>query len=1468
MTQREQQRLNPDEEIIKELCVSNGVSYEKVSQEGSEILDLEMFFSGFPRMLGLSLFPGLSRLTIVGQTISVIQGLECCPLLKALWVVECRLDEISGLQNCLQLQKLYLYDNNIQRITNLEMLVNLHVLWLNKNQISEIEGLSSLVNLEELHLADNAIAKLGQSLDPNTSLQNLNLSGNKISSLKELTHLTRLSQLRELSLTDPQSSPNPVCLLYNYYTHVLYHMPHLQRLDTYDVSMKHLKDAAESTVLKKMMYYTMRGRCAQRQFDELKAKLRQHKKDQIQLPEERIWVLTHTLRNLECELSNKQGAGKKSGEPEDSDICSDREQKLQRKLDAVRDRLKIWEQRLKKLEACYQRDLALASDRKEMMVHLLLLELETVGNIRFEEGNTNDPWFTSCYDLLLSRFCAWDYKTHHINGIKINRIIRIHNQALRLRFQDKLHFLNMESPAISQNSKRHTEYLFYVPDPEHSCEGDEILHIAETGFKNADAYKALGRERAVPLSNSVSMCDRLRMTSLQKTSECDPADPLPFRHGQLIISKVFLGRNAGVKEGVPIDCKYYPKANSVYLSTDSKQHTALTAPDCDCRQRQKLWYIFDHELVLPEYIVDFEYITQDTPEHSSSSDPSSVTHVSTAVASSESLAELDLDEGALGMEPILKPHPKMLSLDEKSILTVARANVLSQITVLNLHGNSLNKLSEISRLTALQRLTLSFNDLTRLGDISHMPNLEYLDVSFNRISTLEGLRGLSRLKELDLRWNQLTRLRDDMNVLRKHTPALLRLDTQHNPWHRTLTHLDDILVTEEEAAAAAQMAARSRINQASLVAHSWTDSERPRSLSLLSSVHLLTQMSPSPWKHSHELEPGWTAKITTLNLDGQQLTRLSNLDQLVNLRWASFDNNEISHIEGLEHWPLLEELSLNCNNISRLEVSCTLQRLTRLSINSNHLQCLDGDVLDRLPNLHFLSVEDNIISSLHGLQRSRLLFELYIGNNDISTTREIFHLKTLSSLIILDLYGNLLVSKLENYRIYMVFHLPSLRALDGVAVEMCESEAAKDVFEGRLTADMVAEKLGHTNYRELSELNLQSSSIRMVDLAPANLFGNLRSINLEHNNLTSFSGLIFLPNIKMLFLNYNHIESILPRQKVQSHMSNKQILHHKVTSSGYGQQNSRLSREGESRDNQEPLMPSLEVLHLGHNGISSLLTLQLSRLTNLKALFLQGNDISQVDGLEGLQRLLELVLDRNRIKSLNESSFRGQEYLMDLRLAENRIRELNHLEPLTGLRRLFLDMNKIQDVSELEKLEVLPSLIELSVAGNPVSRRSLHRQAVVLHLSRLHVLDGLTITLEERTRAELLSNEAQVAHTQAFSIQGSSSGAADMTLPGLVPLMTRPVPLRRTSLNPGIHTLITDQQEDPHDKGRYKKQRGGVSFLRGLQNDVSFRQIRGASSHYPTVLHPTGHRVFSIYPNSDLDSRYQFHGGPRPKPPL
>uniref|UniRef100_A0A8B9JSA5 Leucine-rich repeat-containing protein 9-like n=1 Tax=Astyanax mexicanus TaxID=7994 RepID=A0A8B9JSA5_ASTMX len=1271
MTQSEMLGLSGDEEIIKELCVCNGVSFEKISQEGSGVTALEMFFSGFPRMVGLSLFPRLTRLTLVGQSITQIQGLENCPSLRELWVVECQIEEISGLEKCLQLLKLFLYDNNISKISSLELLTNLQVLWLNNNIISEIEGLSMLGNLRELNLADNLIESIGNSLDQNTNLQKLNLSGNKISSFKELTHLTRLSKLRELGLKDPQSRPNPVCMLCNYFTHILYHVPTLQRLDSYDVTSKAIKESAESTVTKKMMYYNMRLHSAQRQFDNTEAKLQQQKKKQMQRPEERIRTLSYTLKHVSIIIN------------------------IQVKLNKI-----VILQMIVcvcvcvcvfcRVEACFRRNITQALDRKELMVQFLVMELETVGNIRFEEGNTSDAWFSSCYDLLLSRFCALDHKPHNITGIKINRIIRVHNRVLRLRFEDKLH---------SMNYKRFLDYLFYAPDPERSSEGSEVLCILENGFKSAESYKVI-----VNIVKAVIWLLQI----------------IPVLMLYTVIHHINCTVNFILQtSAVFAFCQYPIECVCVYFS-DAACSSDLQG-SCDCSQKQTMWFVFDHELVLPEYLIDFDFIRQPGD-------------ASPLLCDNEAL-----DREALALEPILEPRPKLLSLDEKSILTAAQANVLSQITVLNLHDSGLTKLKEISCLTALRHLTISFNEFTHLDDISHLPSLECVDASFNQIVTLGGLRGLGRLTQLDLRWNQLTHARDDMAVLQKHAPSLLRLDTRQNPWTtqktakmmvvlgrlRTLTHFDGVLVTEEEAADAEQMAT------ASLVAHSRVDSDRPRCLSLLTTAQLLTHLWPSPWTHT----------ITALNLDGQRLARIANLDKLVNLRWASFNNNELSHIEGLEHCPLLEELSLNHNNISSLDGVCKLQRLTRLSVNSNQLQCLDGSVLDHLPNLHFLSAERNLIPSLHGVQRSRSLFELYVGNNNISV---ISFLKVLTSLIILDLYGNPLVEKLESYRIYVVFHLPSLKALDGTAVEVTECENAKDVFGGRLTPDMVTEKLGISNYREMTELELTACSIRMVDLVPADLFVNLRCVNLERNNLTSFSGLIYLPNITALCLNYNHIESVLPRQKTQTHHSLRQPPYHKVSSSGYGQHNSKNSRDALCGESLEPLMASLEVLHLGYNGISNLSELQLSRLTNLKSLFLQGNEMVQVEGLEGLRRLQELVLDRNRLRCVSANSFSAQAALLELHMSDNRLRDLSHLHTLSQLRSLHLDNNKVQDLSELEKLDALPSLIKLSVLGNPVARRCLHRPVVVLRLPGLQVLDGISITLDERTRAELTYAEGQV----------------------------------------------------------------------------------------------------------------------------
>ncbi|KAF0044372.1 hypothetical protein F2P81_003530 [Scophthalmus maximus] len=1251
MIHREKQKHSDDEDVIKELCVVNGVSYERIAKEGSNVISLEMFFSGFPRMVGLSFFPRLCFLTIVGQNIKHIKGLECCPLLQDLWVVECRLTVISGLQRCAQLKKLYLYDNQIYEIKNLELLINLEVLWLNNNCISQIQGLNTLQNLKELNLADNIIEKIGHNLDPNVSLQDLNLSGNKISSFKELTLLACLPHLRVLSLRDPTSTPNPVCLLCNYATHVLYHNPGLQQLDSYDVSSKQVKEAAESTVMKKMMYYNMRVRTAQRNLAGTRLSLIDRKKTLLQLPEDCIRTLSHALKNLERELSKVQAVCKNSTcmsedapggptrlvddsssrvDPTTDIICDE----MLVKIEALKERLALWRRRLHEIEVCYQRDLAQATNMVDDTVHFLLMELESVGNIRLEEGCSTDPWFNACRDLLLSRFSHSDYRIHGITGIKIDRVIRVFNCTLRLRFEDKLQSLlaSTDPDILSLDYRRRLDHLFYAADPEKTCEKEDILGILEEGFKTADQYEALGREGAISLSNSLGVTEQPRIEhALRQASQHDSehsVDAIPFRHGQIIISKVYVGHSMAVQEGDPVDRGSYDRICSVYRKVNTKHKAATTderpcsfktqtGPECSPRRRQ--WFVFDNELVLPEYIVYFQYITgnQDQPASPGQS-----------TDRDDTSNNIILDKEVLNMEPVLKAQPKLLSLDDKILLNVASANVLSQIT-------------------------------------------------------------------------------------------------------------------------------------ASLLAHSRTNSNRPRSLSLLSTAQLLCLHNPAPWGLSRELEPDWMAKITALNLDSQRIPKLINLSKMVNLRWASFNDNDLSKVEGLESCQKLEELSLNNNSISTLSGLSKLHCLIKLSVDSNRLSTLDASVLDQLPNLSFLSVENNCISSLHGIQRG------------------------LTNLIILNLYGNPLVEKLENYRIYVVFHLSSLRALDGTAVEAIESESAKEMFGGRLTSDMVAEKLGHINYTDITYLTLQSCSLRIVDLSPSDLFSSLHSINLDHNNLTSFSGLIYLPNIKSLCLNYNHIESILPRQR--TYLTNRQILHNKVHSSGYGQQSlSKGNRETWPTGSLEPLMGSLEVLHLSHNGISNMANLQLSRLTNLKALFLQGNEISHVEGLEGLHQLRELVLDRNRIKALAENSFIAQNILLELHLAENRIRELNHLDPLTELRKLFIGMNKLQDITELDKLEVLPSLTELSVVGNPVARNSIHRPAVVLQLSQLQVLDGVMVTLEERTRAELFSDDS----TLCYQCPGASPPTSEINLPGLFPLMPRNTPLKGMSISGGLQSFM------------------------------------------------------------------------------
>ncbi|CAF4839848.1 unnamed protein product, partial [Rotaria sp. Silwood2] len=244
----------------------------------------------------------------------------------------------------------------------------------------------------------------------------------------------------------------------------------------------------------------------------------------------------------------------------------------------------------------------------------------------------------------------------------------------------------------------------------------------------------------------------------------------------------------------------------------------------------------------------------------------------------------------------------------------------------------------------------------------------------------------------------------------------------------------------------------------------------------------------------------------------------------------------------------------------------------------------------------------------------------------------------------------------------------------------------------------------------IKQLELPQCSIRGVELNIQ--FLALKCVNLEHNQLTNFSGLIHLPNLKILCLNYNRIESILYRpSRPRVDNRGKPII--------------------ENVDNRV-VLENLEVLHLAYNNITDLIGLQLNKIPSLRSLFLQGNEITKIEGLEALRNLRELVLDKNKIRVITETSFFFQTNLVELHLEENRIRELSYFDRMIKLEKLFLGSNKVQEISEIEKLTPLICLGELSLINNPVSRKTIYRFFITYRLPQIQILDEQLITEEDR----------------------------------------------------------------------------------------------------------------------------------------
>ena len=751
-------------------------------------------------------------------------------------------------------------------------------------------------------------------------------------------------------------------------------------------------------------------------------------------------------------------------------------------------------------------------------------------------------------------------------------------------------------------------------------------------------------------------------------------------------------------------------------------------------------------------------------------------HVSTSLLSSGA--------SVLSLPPHLPSRPKLFVITPESVLKQCRTNEFCNIVYLNLHGCSIRKIEVVGRCVNCRVLVLTFNEIHKIEGLDDMERLERLELGFNLIKRVEGLRGLSKVEKLELNNNLLYRV-DDVRVLRESLPNLLNLDLRNNALCDTktytatvlsnlprLTRLDGKQITAEEReehVSSVEVITKQLIRQyakgtgalgrditagkkeSSLHSSSQVSgvgsSERsltrskespnapssPTSTALpispvqkssmssssssdnfvLSSSNAIEESTTSviPVSSSNldsDYDPWWLT-VESLDLNHRNLQKIENLSHLKNLRRLSLADNEITQLEGLDENTLLEELVLEENRILKLEGLSTLQFLKKLDLGKNKLVKLEN--LESLVHLTQLSVEDNQIESLTGLQSLTNLMELYMCSNRIMNVKEVQHLKMLPKLIIVDLSGNRLCRH-ESYRMYCVYYLRKLKVLDGIGVDINEQQAAREKYSGKLTAEFLAEKIGHKYFEHIRELDLSSCRIREIEHLSGDEFSNLRELNLDNNMLTSIGGLHRLDKLTVLRLNHNRIRKL---GSTGSHHASSMVGSiSKDVTGGNSPEKVAIGGHGLSG------LPNLEILQLGYNHVTDLGSLNLHMLPELKVLFLQGNDIVRVEGLNACYKLRELVMDKNRIKFVDADGFSALTNLRELRLEENGLRSLSNFN-LPNLQSLYLGLNRVNDLAELDKLSSIPFLMELSLNSNPVARKQLYRANAIRRLPTLKV---------------------------------------------------------------------------------------------------------------------------------------------------
>ncbi|KII89932.1 hypothetical protein PLICRDRAFT_40112 [Plicaturopsis crispa FD-325 SS-3] len=172
------------------------------------------------------------------------------------------------------------------------------------------------------------------------------------------------------------------------------------------------------------------------------------------------------------------------------------------------------------------------------------------------------------------------------------------------------------------------------------------------------------------------------------------------------------------------------------------------------------------------------------------------------------------------------------------------------------------------------------------------------------------------------------------------------------------------------------------------------------------------------------------ATLRSLELGGNKIRKIENLDALVNLEELWLGKNKISKLENLGSLRKLKILALQSNRIIKIEGLENLENLEDLYLSHNGVTELEG--VEHNLKLKTLDLGNNFIPTLHNVSHLSHLEELWLNNNKIPDLKALEpELSKISSLETIYLEGNpCQAAEGANYRRKIMLALPQLTQID------------------------------------------------------------------------------------------------------------------------------------------------------------------------------------------------------------------------------------------------------------------------------------------------------------------------------------------------------------------------------------------------------------------------------------------------------